>query len=371
MTEREQKLVKVGPRERNKIALAVSTNKRAQLDWERKMEREKGPAACRYCGAEPCGVLWTRPGDPEPGGERCCNHCTHEPVEGWIHTHTAWAGKQHFPVCALRMKEGEVVYLRRDGTVQFLEMHTPRPGSSIDGEHDDKTASVAFLGRDLSEGLEAGGALYSAGEGGPDHINLWERGARLDPAWLAIRMQAALAKDEARKEELRRKREEEDLMLERRHQELLAEQEAKRQASIEKKALQHEVVTVLREKASLEDAVENAPGDELEVPAAAAPPASPPVEGEPKPRPKRVVKPPVDPRTLSPEQLKLPAPPIPTGGRLKRSKRQRRALERQKRMEAVREAKARLEVKRLQKLAGVQPEAPPAAAPDASGEDKP
>lgn len=393
---KEQKLVKVGAKERNAIALSTSTNRRAVQNWERELRRRKGPAACLHCGKEPCGVLWTRPGDPEPGGERCCDHCTHEPVDGWQHTHTAWAGGQSFPVCALTMREGEVVYLRRDGMVQFLELRAPKPGAALTADAEQDVPTIAFLGDEVEAP-----ALYVAGEGGDRSTSLWANHVPLDPVWLPVRMQSAVARDVERKARRASERKAAEDAHDRRVEQIIAEEEAARAARIERGQLKHETRIVMDEMELGEDGelsevagAEPAPEVAVEAGAEAGAEKSDGVrvvrhiraegpeaqtlcgrdarvvrvfEGvepaiaaeEPEcckhcgrcARPELFTPPEEPPRRLTAQELKQPAAPKATGGRLKRSARQRRALERQKRAWARQEARNRLEVKRLERAA--------------------
>jgi hypothetical protein len=332
----ELKLKKIGARERKAIELATSTNRRARENWEAIQARRRGPAACSWCGAEPCGAQWTRPGDVEPGGERCCEHCSHEAVDGWTHTHTAFSEAQSFPVCALVMKEGEVVYLRRDGVVQLVELHTPKPGSELGGEDLEDVPSVAFLGRD-----ERKLGLYFAGEGGDRSINLWDNRVELDPLWLQIRLQAAVSKDEARKERRRAERKALEDAHDKRVAEMMAEDERKRNASIERRQLQHETRIVMDEVVVDADADVSELGSDLEVEA----------ELDENDVSEEAVEMPAASEVAAPIDLKAPAPVKKGPGRPKRSERQRRARERQKRAWARQEAKNRLEVKRLARVA--------------------
>lgn len=331
----EQKLKKVGTRERSAIALSSSTNRRYRENWKRQRARRLGPAACTACGQEPCGVLWTRPGDPDPAGERCCEQCDHEPVEGWQHTHTAWSGDQTFAVCALVMREGETIYLRRDGMVQFIEMRAPKVGSAVGDEEERDVPMVAFLGRE-----ERHTALTFAGEGGDRSTNLWDNRRELDPLWLPVRLQAAVSRDEERKARRRAEREERESAHDRKVEALMAKEEEDRQRSIEKRALQHETRIVM-------DEVEMDEND-LAEDALAMPSPSADGEGEGAELASSVEAGPVD--------LKAPQPVKKGPGRPKRSYRQRRARERQKRAWARQEASNRLEVKRLERLARTQAE---------------
>jgi hypothetical protein len=394
-----QKLVKVGPKERKALLLTTSTNQRVAENWQRELRRRKGPAACLWCGAEPCGVLWTRPGDPVPKGERCCVHCSHEPVDGWQHTHTAWAGGQAFPVCALTMREGEVVYLRRDGVVQFLEMRAPKPGAAMGQDEETDVPTVAFLGVET-----ATGSLYVAGEGGDRGVNLWANQRELDPLWLPLRMQSAVARDEERRRRRASERKAREDAHDRKIDAMIAREQAEREASIAKRQLQHETRIVLDEldlDAAIEGEVASLSGSPAAEVETAAPATDAGTEGADLPRlvrhicgegpdrfetlcgrsaadvrtfegveaavaaeapdcckhcgrcarPELYSPPEEPPRRLTAEERKRPAVARATGGRLKRSARQRQARERQKRAWARQEARNRLEVKRLQRQA--------------------
>lgn len=398
-----QKLIKVDAKVRTALLMTTNTNRRVAENWEREQRRRKGPAACTWCGKEPCGVLWTRPGDPEPGGERCCQNCSHEPVEGWQHTHTAWANGQSFPVCALMMREGEVVYLRRDGVVQFLELRAPKAGAELGADEETDVPTIAFLGSDVDNMN-----LFVAGEGGDRGVNLWANRRDLDPVWLPIRMQSAVARDEERRRRRASERKAREDAHDRKVDALIAEEEAKRKASIEKRQLAHETRIVM------DELVLGGDGDVDEEASAEAPaPAEAPAEGQRLVRhiraegPERqtlcgrdardvrtfegmepaaaaeepdcckhcgrcarpeLYSPPEEPsRRLTAEELKRPAAPTATGGRLKRSARQRRARERQQRAWARQEARNRLEVKRLQRQARAQQDA---AGADVVGKDE-
>ena len=317
---KEQRLKKLGEHERNVLKLTTSSNQRARENYHRDQQRRRGRNVCTWCGAEPCGHLWTRPGDEIPDGERCCDRCSHDPVESWQHTHTAWDGDVPYPVCGIRMKEGDVVSMRRDGIIMFLEMQAPAP----DGKPG-IVPTVAFLGD------EGGVGLYTRGEGGVEHTNLWEKKRQLDLMWLPIRMAAAVSYDEERKRNLAALLAQEEADWLQRENERREEEAKKRAATIERKSLQHETVTVLRELEKQggddEDEAEAEAAEETEAAAAA-------------PAPK-----------LSKADLKKPRPVKKVGsGRPKRSKRQRDARKRQKRAWAVQEARQRLEVKRLERL---------------------
>jgi hypothetical protein len=405
-----QKLIKVGPKERKALLLTTSTNQRVAQDWERELRRRKGPAACLWCGAESCGVLWTRPGDPEPGGERCCVNCSHEPVDGWQHTHTAWAGGQSFPVCALTMREGEVIYLRRDGLVQFVELRAPKPGAAVGDDEETDVPTVAF------QGVEADSAtLYVAGDGGDRGINLWAGRRELDPLWLQVRMQSAVARDESRRVRRASERKAREDAHDRKVDAMIAEEEAKRAASIAQRQLKHETRIVMDEM-DLDAALSgDLPAEQTGEPAVAetAPEGVEAPEGqrlvrhilgegpdrqtlcgrdaqglrtfegveaaaaasEPDcckhcgrcARPELYAPPEEPPRRLTAEELKRPSAPRPTGGRLKRSARQRQARERQQRAWARQEAKSRLEVKRLERAARAREDEPD---PDVVGKDE-
>lgn len=329
----EQKLKKVDAALRYQIRLTTDTNRRMADDWRREQQRRQGRGVCTWCGAESCGHLWSRPGDDIPGGERCCDRCSHEPVEGWQHTHTAWDGAVPYPVCGVVMREGDVIYMRRDGVVQFIEMRAPAPGAGIGGEQLEDVPTVAFLGQD------GGVGLYVAGDGAPEDVNLWEKKRDLDVLWLPIRVQAAVARDEARRQKLEVEIAEAAAKWEREENERRAEDARRLAAKIDKRQLQHETVTVMRELAAeggAEDEV-GMPDDGSEETASVA--ASPLLEASTEPLAK-----------LTRGELKLPAPVKKGPGRPKRSKRQRDARKRQKRAWAVQEARQRLEVKRLERL---------------------
>lgn len=332
----EQKLKKVDAKLRLQIRLTTDTNRRMADDWRREQQRRQGRGVCTWCGAESCGHLWSRPGDDVPGGQRCCERCSHEPVEGWQHTHTAWDGAVPYPVCAIVMREGDVVYMRRDGVVQFLEMRAPAPGAGIGGAQLDEVPTVAFLGQD------GGVGLYVAGEGAPEDVNLWEKKRDLDVVWLPIRVQAAVARDESRRQRLEVEIAEAAAKWEREENERREEEARRRAADIERRQLKHETVTVMRELAAKgaasdpDDDEMDMDGDDREEPETEAPEAP---EAAPEPALK-----------LTRAELKQPAPVKKGPGRPKRSKRQRDARKRQKKAWAVQEARQRLEVKRLERL---------------------
>ncbi len=260
---REQKLTKVDAHLRNVIRLTTDSNRRMAENHQREQKRRRGRGACTWCGAQSCGHLWSRPGDTSPGGERCCDRCSHEAVEGWQHTHTAWDGAVAYPVCGVVMREGDVVYMRRDGVVEFLEMRAPAPGAGIGGAQLEEVPTVAFLGAD------GGVALYVAGEGDSEHVNLWEKKRDLDIVWLPIRMQASVSRDEQRKEKLAVEIAEAAAKWEREENERRQEEAEKRAADIEKRQLKHETVTVLREQQAVggtEDEAEDDDEEEVEMP---------------------------------------------------------------------------------------------------------
>lgn len=328
---KEQTLKKLTAHDRAVVRLTSDTNRRHAQNYQRELQRKQGKNVCTWCGAEPCGHLWTRPGDRDiPGGERCCDRCSHLPVEGWQHTHTAWNGAASYPVCAIRMQEGDVVYMRRDGIIMLLEMQKPAPpGSSTPF-----VPTVAFLGED------GGSALYTAGEGAAEHTNLWEKKHELDVVWLPVRMSAALAMDETRKRALADELAREAAEWEKRENARREEEAKKRAADIEKRQLAHETRIVMDELGPDEE-TEDETGDEAvaEDEAAAAPASAAPTP-EPEAPPK-----------LTLAELKKPRPVKKTKGRPKRSKRQRQARERQKRAWARQEAAQRLEVKRFGRAA--------------------
>lgn len=330
---KEQKLKHVGPTERKVIALTTSSNRRAAANYQREMLRRKGRGACTWCGAQSCGHLWSKPGEEQPRGERCCDRCSHEPVKGWQHTHTAWDGNVPYPVCALVMREGDVAYMRRDGVVEFLEMRAPTPGAGIGGTQLDGVPTVSMLGQD------AGIALYLAGEGDPEDVNLWANKRDLDVMWLPIRVQAAVARDEIRKRDIGEAVQRAADEWEAKEAARRAEEAAKLATSIEKRQLAHETVTVLRELEGQEPEVVDDEGDEDEARAAGSEPEAPAVEPSTEP----VAK-------LSRAELKKPVPVKKVKGRPKRSKRQREARKRQKLAWARQEARQRLEVKRFERV---------------------
>lgn len=322
-----QSLKKLDAHDRLVVRLTTDSNRRHAENYQRELQRRQGKNVCTWCGAEPCGHLWTRPGDREiPGGERCCDRCSHAPVEGWQHTHTAWNGAASYPVCAIRMQEGDVVYMRRDGVVMFLEMQKPAPP----GSPFPMVPTVAFLGED------GGSALYTAGEGAAEHVNLWDEKPDLDVMWLPIRMAAAAAVDEHRKRELAAEIARKEEQWQRQEEARRVEEKAKLEASIEKRQLAHETRIVMDEMAA-QGEVDDEDEDEDESEEAEH---EPPEASEPAPAPR-----------LSLAELKKPRPVKKGPGRPKRSKRQREARKRQKRAWARQEAAQRLEVKRFERRA--------------------
>lgn len=338
-----QKLTKVDDRLRLRMRLTTDSNRRAALNYHRELQRKQGRNVCTWCGAEPCGHLWTRPGDRESaGGERCCDRCSHMPVEGWQHTHTAWNGAASYPVCAIRMQAGDVVYMRRDGVIMFLEMQKPAPPDSPTP----MVPTVAFLGDD------GGTALYTAGEGAAEHTNLWEKRAELDVVWLPVRMSAALAADEERKRLLAERLSEEAAEWERQENLRREAEAAKLDKTIVKRQLEHETRIVMDEMVERgeladepEDAEETVDLDDV---------IDEEAEGEEKPEIAAAAKEPE--RKLTLAELKKPRPVKKGPGRPKRSKRQRIARKRQKMAWARQEAAQRLEVKRLERAARNQGE---------------
>lgn len=303
----DQKLKKVGARERSAIALTTSTNRRMRANYEAELQRRAGPGACAHCHAESCGALWTKPGDPEPGGDRCCAKCTHTPAPGWRHTHTAWCEGHHYPVCAVVMRAGDVVYFRRDGLIEFVELAPPKT-SELTGALE---PSIAFHGRPADAAR-----LYFAGQGGLDAVNLWKERAALDEFWIPMRASEALDRDGSREQIVSQRTAEQDAELERLEAEHQAREAARRQADIEQKALEHETVTVLREMVTAENAAEAA---------LAASGAGPPSVAE-----------------LLPGES-------PVLGRKKRTDRQKVLERRRQRAEAMVEARRRLEARRQER----------------------
>lgn len=103
-----------------------------------RQERERiHPRACRSCGRDSCGNLWHESGQHD--GTQCCEQCTHEPMPNWEQTHVLHIGRFEHPVMAVSMREGDVVFFRRDGVVEFIEQASP-----------DGRCRVAWLGRDVS-----------------------------------------------------------------------------------------------------------------------------------------------------------------------------------------------------------------------------
>lgn len=321
----EQKIVKVDARLRHIINLTTSTNRRMAANWQREQKRKLGKVACTWCGKEPCGDLWTRPGraafGEAPGGERCCDRCSHAPVEGWQHTHTAWDGGQYEPVCAIPMKEGDVVYMRRDGVVHFIELgEKPEPGQLEQA----RKVTVALLGAD------GGAALFASDDHAQEPVNFWQFASELPVDWLIARMAesvsrnmdrkrsiaaelAAIVADNIAKEEARQ---EEDKLR-------LAKSIERRQLEHEKKLVEDDIAkTGEPELADIDESDSDLEGDGPEAP-------------EPEPR----------------VNLKDPVPVKKVKGRPKRSFRQRRTRERQRAAWVTSEARSRMEVKRLERLA--------------------
>ena len=341
----EQKLKKVDDKLRRQIQMTTQTNRRMAEDFQREQQRLRGRAVCTWCHAESCGYLWSRPGDDIPAGQRCCDRCSHDPVDGWQHTHTAWDGAATYPVCGIVMREGDVVYMRRDGVVQFLEMRAPAPGAGVGGEQLEEVPTVAFLGAD------GGSALYVAGEGAPEDVNLWAKKRELDVVWLSIRAQATVARDDARRQKIELETAEANAAWEKSENERRAEDERRRAASIEKKQLQHETVTVLRELEGSEPAEPDDEDDEAEGETEEMDMAYEETDGSETAAELLAAAEPGPAVKLTRAQLKEPAPVTKIGsGRPKRSKRQRDARKRQKNAWARQEARQRLEVKRLERL---------------------
>lgn len=170
-----QKLPRVGAKGRASIAYSVELNRKRAEHWAQRQREARGPAACEHCGAQPCGHLWTAPDRPVPRGERCCGQCSHDPVPGWTHTHTAWTEGHHHPVHAVAMREGEQVFLRRDGVVLFLQLlsHDERAGKEL--------PRVVYLGQPAEKA-----ALFAADDGGAE-VDGWSDRGPVDVLWLAGR----------------------------------------------------------------------------------------------------------------------------------------------------------------------------------------
>ena len=232
---REQKLVKVDASVRKTIALSTSTNKRMHQNWQAEQKRKEGKAACTWCSAEPCGHLWTRPGGASmgqpPGGGRCCEKCSHDPVEGWQHTHTAWDQGQYQAVCAIPMQEGDVVYMRRDGVVHFIEFgEAPEPGKP---EHA-RSMAVALLGNDGT------GALHAADDHAEDPVNFWQFAKALAVDWLPARMAASVSRNTQRYQAIATELAEIVASNAQKLAEHMAEDKARMQVNIERRQIEHE-----------------------------------------------------------------------------------------------------------------------------------
>lgn len=290
----EHGLVLVGEKERFDLEQARRGNQYRRRQWEQDQLRRQGPGACVHCGAESCGHLWTRPGADAPKGERCCNQCSHEPAPGWLHTHTVWVGQLAYPVCAVTMRPGDVMYLRRDGVIEVVEMATP---AEKEGERPKPT--VAFHGRAV-RGME----LTLAGEGGPAAVNLWAGRRELDEQWIAVRSAEARGLDDSRKAVVGLEVAEREAELDRLEAEQNERDRLRREADQAARALQHETVSVLREMVQVDETL------------AAEEPSS---------------------------EATLP--------KVKKSMLTKMAGYRQKRAQAVREARQRLERKRAERLA--------------------
>lgn len=238
-----QKLVKVGAKERFAYQLARQANQYRRSFYRQEQLRRQGPGACVHCGSDSCGMLWSQPGSPVPGGDRCCERCTHQPAPGWVHTHTAWVGELAYPVCAVKVKPGDVLYLRRDGVVEFVEMAALEP---VEGER--PKPSVAFHGKP-----QRYLGLTLAGEGGPGATDLWMGLQPLDEHWMAIRSAEARGLDDARKVAVELEVEQREAELDRLEAEQQERDRQRRQADNEARQLRHETVTVLREMAEVDE----------------------------------------------------------------------------------------------------------------------
>lgn len=131
---RERELKRVSQADRKKIALSTTLNRFWRRREENRAEAKLGPGCCRHCGSEPCGGGW----GPLFGehSARCCDHCSHAPIEGFRPTHVIWHRKKAFFVREVPMGRGGgagSLYLRGDGVAWFMRI----------GE------SHYFLGREL------------------------------------------------------------------------------------------------------------------------------------------------------------------------------------------------------------------------------
>ena len=89
-------------------------NARRRVIREREREEEVGPAACRHCGAQPCGHLWPV--------TKCCERCTHRAPEGWEHTHTITSDGHQFLVMGVWVSDAVRLFIRGDGVIQWVEL---------------------------------------------------------------------------------------------------------------------------------------------------------------------------------------------------------------------------------------------------------
>ncbi len=331
----EQKLVKVDARLRKTIELTTSTNKRMANNWQAEQKRKEGKAACTWCGAEPCGHLWTRPGGASmgqpPGGGRCCEKCSHDAVEGWQHTHTAWDRGQYQPVCAIPMQEGDVVYMRRDGVVHFIEFgEAPEPGKP---EHA-RSMAVACLGND------GGAALHAADDHAEEPVNFWQFARELAVDWLPARMAASVSRNVQRYQAIAAELAEIVASNAQKLAEHVAEDKARMLVNIERRQIEHE-------KRLLEDeiAAQGKPAELAELDA-----EMDETDSDLSDEDAAVVDATPGPAEPVKVNLKDPVPVKKGPGRPKRSWRQRRARERQRAAWVTAEARSRLEVKRLERL---------------------
>lgn len=249
----EQKLVQVGPKERFQYQLARQANEYRRRHYTQEQLRRQGPGACVHCGSDSCGMLWSAPGSPESEGERCCERCTHTPAPGWVHTHTAWAGPLPYPVCAVKVQPGDVLYLRRDGVIEFVEMAA---SERVEGER--PKVSVAFQGRP-----QKSLSLTLAGDDDPYATDLWEGSRPLDEHWITIRSAEARGLDEGRKVAIEFEVAEREAELDRLEKEQQERDRLRREADNAARQLRHETVTVLREMAEVDEtrAAQEASGD--------------------------------------------------------------------------------------------------------------
>ena len=134
---RRQRLVRVDGKERARLKAQLRMTRIDWQRWQAGQAARHGPAACRSCGAQPCGHSWrvsTRWGDAggyvEPDESRfCCERCTHRSPPGWRASHVVWGDAYGEPVMELEMRAGDRLYMRADGVVQWMAL-----ASDVDGD---------------------------------------------------------------------------------------------------------------------------------------------------------------------------------------------------------------------------------------------